>query len=254
MPQLVREGLIAKYCPSPLAAEIKSSHANRDCLVRPYLGKRRHGGAERRSRFQASSLRNLPLHVDQMEQLGLDIETYAKLMAEALAMMHWYGEMDASDVKFVLAPPRSTAPSAKIHSAVLGEHAMWLLDFDCCRQMFMDERGVDQAVAAFFRNDSFFPRPSTRACPDQALWEIFRAKYRQASCMVGGDSTRMRLPRILVEKIEGTQWKRVENTGPLAMVEVGNETRVGLDGEHLVRQMLEPLNWIEVSTWHGMVD
>ena len=180
LPQVVRERLIAKYCPAPLVAEIKTSDANQDCIVRPYLGRHRHGG-EKASRFKAFSLRNFPLHVDQMEQLDLDVGTYAEIMAEALAMMHWHGKIDANDVEFVLAPPRSTAASATatIHSNVLGEHAMWLLDFDCCRQMLMDEKEADQAVAAFFKNDPFYPRPSTRGSRDQALWDVFCKKYRE---------------------------------------------------------------------------
>jgi Zinc finger protein len=135
--------------PCTLIPEIKASDTNQDCLIRPYLGRRRNapGGGGRPSRF---SLRNFPLRVDQMEQSGIcaDIEKYAEMMAEALATIHWYGERDANDVEFVLAPPRNeTQPKL---SNILGDHTMWLLDFDCCRRMSMDEKGVDQAVAPFF--------------------------------------------------------------------------------------------------------
>ena len=103
VPQVVREQLIDRYCPADLAAEIKSSEANQDCLVRPYLGRRRYH--TRPSRFKAFSLRNYPLHLDQMEEIGLDTDLvlYAEIMAEALAMMHWLAGIDANDVEFVLA-------------------------------------------------------------------------------------------------------------------------------------------------------
>ena len=45
------------YCPPQLVSEIMDSDTNRDCLVRPYLGRRRHH-TQRASRFQAFSLRN----------------------------------------------------------------------------------------------------------------------------------------------------------------------------------------------------
>lgn len=136
-------------------------------------------------------------------------------MAEALAMMHSYGEIDVNDVKFILAPLPSTAPSATgtVHSTVLEEHAMWLLDFDCCRQISMDGKSIDQAVAVFFENNPL-PRPSTRGSPYQALSELFYNKYLQPSSgILGGDSPRPQLPRIFVEKNEEMQRKCEKGTG-----------------------------------------
>ena len=77
-------------------------------------------------------------------------------MAEALAIMHWICEIDGNDVEFVLAPPDPQAKGTT--SNCLGEHSVWMLDFDLCRMMTMDEWGVKQAVVAFWRNDSFYPR------------------------------------------------------------------------------------------------
>ena len=200
----VRELLIHKYCPAALVAEIKASDVNQDCLIRPYLGRRRTvlADTDKTSRFQAFSLRNFPLHVDQMEQLdiGVDMKIYAKMMAEALAMIHWFGEIDANDVEFVLAPPRNGARPAV--SNVLGEHTMWLLDFDCCRRMSMDEKGINQAVTAFFRNDPFYPRPG------QPLWKGFQDRYLQVSLkIISGDQDdrRTQLPKMLIGKIEAHQ-------------------------------------------------
>ena len=61
--------------------------------------------ATRRMRFQAFSLRNYPLHLDQMEELAIPfdhLESYARAMAETLAVMHWGAGMDGNDVEFVL--------------------------------------------------------------------------------------------------------------------------------------------------------
>jgi len=74
MPRRTREILIQRYCPESLVEEIKGSDANRDCLIRPYLGRRRRVVVSTRtSRFREFSLRNFPLHLDQMEELGIPV-------------------------------------------------------------------------------------------------------------------------------------------------------------------------------------
>lgn len=85
-PEAVRNTLIELYCPEPLKSSIRSSEPDQDCLVRPYLGRRRH--CQTQSRFKAFSLRNYPLHLDQIEDLGLDGVLYAQIMAETLAILY----------------------------------------------------------------------------------------------------------------------------------------------------------------------
>ena len=184
----------------------------------PYLGRRRHGnGSERPKRFEAFSLKNFPLHLDQMEQLDLDVVSYAGTMAEALAIMHRQGEIDANDVEFVLAPPPNLDQpsfSNRWTSHFLSEHRMWMLDFDCCRSMSMDDSGVRQAVNAFFRNDPFYPRPVANGPRDQALWEVFRLRYLQTSYNVLiNDPQRLSLPEAFIEKIEGKRCSNVVEVG-----------------------------------------
>lgn len=41
-----------------------------------------------------------------MEDIGLDINLYAKIMANTLADMYWKAHVDVSDMEFVLAPLR----------------------------------------------------------------------------------------------------------------------------------------------------
>ena len=203
-PQKTRELLVDKFCHQALAEEIKASDVNRDCLIRPYLGRRRFVSGsinvDRPSRLQVFSLRNYPLYLDQMEQLNLDkdVEVYAKVMAEALAMMYWLAEVDANDVEFVLAPSRVYDHDKPWLENLLGKHVVWLLDFDCCNPMAMDLKGIEKAVVAFLRNDPYYPRPG------QPFWELFKQAYLHASSRIadGKDRDKVRLSHIFIEKVE----------------------------------------------------
>jgi hypothetical protein len=149
------------------------------------LGRRIDSGSSSRStRFFI--LRNVQLHVDQLEAPGLDVKAYAETMAEALAIMHWRAGVDANDVEFVLAPPRlsfstSTSPTPSFHSDFLGQHTMWILDFDRVKTITIYKAGVEQACAAFYKNDRFCPRPSGREAADVMLWAVFKECFLEAS-------------------------------------------------------------------------
>lgn len=83
VPQAVRELLIDRYCLQGLKSTIRESTPDKDCLVRLYLGNRRqHFGT---SQFESFCLRNEKLYADQIEQLGLDIALYTRLVAQTLA-------------------------------------------------------------------------------------------------------------------------------------------------------------------------
>ena len=203
-PQKTREFLVDRFCPQALTEAIKASGVNRDCLIRPYLGRRKvvpgTGNLDRPSKLRVFSLRNHPLYLDQMEQLHLDedAKVYAKIMAEALAMMHWLAEVDANDVEFVLAPSRVDNHYKPRLENSLGKHVVWLLDFDYCNPMTMDLEGIEKAVAAFFRNDPYYPRPGT------PFWELFKQAYLQASSRMTDckDKHKVRLSHIFIERIE----------------------------------------------------
>jgi hypothetical protein len=182
---------------------VESNPDDDDCLIRPYLGRRRRS-ATNTSQLHRFSLRNVPLHVDQMEELELDDNVYADTMANALALMHWSAKVDANGVEFVLAPPRSgSLASSTLSSQYLGEHTMWLLDFNCCRAMAMDEQGVNQACAAFFRNDPFYPRPGGKETADRVLWERFKGRFLETSRRIFGEGSDIEeLPGMLMERIE----------------------------------------------------
>ncbi len=212
VPRPISDKIVDLFCAgnTSLSTFVKINPDDEACLIRPYLGRRRRRRQEEgsNSRFQRFSLRNVPLHIDQMEAIGLDTYSYAETMAEALALMHWGARIDANDVEFVLAPPRKSdlppLSSTVFQSDYLGVHCMWILDFDCCRPLSMDEAGIEQACAAFFRNDPFYPRPGTGETADEELWSVFKQKFLVASRGILGEVNKDRwfLADKLMEKIE----------------------------------------------------
>ncbi|CAG8242443.1 unnamed protein product [Penicillium salamii] len=194
--------LIEKYCPPKIRQQILNSEPDKDCLIRPYLGRRRTQRSHTTSRFTAFSLRNFPLHLDQMEFLGVttsEIHQYARAMAETLVVMHWICEIDGKDIEFVIAPPSKTG--FKMSSTVFGEHSLWVLDFDLCRTMEMNSEGVVQAAAAFWRNNPYNPRPGK----ESSLWNVFREHYTHVSEACGGkteEAERRILSRYFIELVE----------------------------------------------------
>ncbi|KAI4268700.1 MAG: hypothetical protein L6R35_006738, partial [Caloplaca aegaea] len=131
-PQHVRDAIVDLYCPESLRVTIKASEANKDCLIRLYLGRRRRL-EKTNSKFHGFTLRNFPLQQDQVEALGLDGGQYAGIMAETLAEFYWSAHIDANDVEFVLAPSRANpslapgshkSPGTILRSHLLGEHVL----------------------------------------------------------------------------------------------------------------------------------
>ena len=235
LPQDVREQLLAEYCPAHLQLKAHIDPMNSDCLVRLYLGRRRRTQTDTTGRPQTFfTLRNFPLHLDQMLDLQLQIDAFASDMANALAIMHWAARIDADDVEFVLgskptffASFRDLDPAAieamssdtsvlHLSNAAPSLHRrqlhMWLLDFNRCSRISMDEDGVEQAAKAFYRNDPYHPRPLADASCDQQLWKTFRDQYLRASDGVLGsepDGEHLRLlPGLFIKKVIAEQQAR----------------------------------------------
>lgn len=205
IPRRISDKIVDLFCAgnNPLSNFVKSNADDDACLIRPYLGRRRRREeGTSTSRFQRFSLRNVPLHINQIETLGLDASSYAETMADALALMHWGARIDANDIEIVLAPPRTESPfSSVFRSQYLGTHCMWILDFDCCRPLSMDEAGIEKACIAFFRNDPFYPRPGSGRADDERLWTVFKERFLIASRRILEEDMRF-LAEKLVEKIE----------------------------------------------------
>ncbi|KAK8123204.1 hypothetical protein PG984_011874 [Apiospora sp. TS-2023a] len=191
-----RDILCDKYCPPSVLDQIKADPRSVDCMIRPYLGRRREPeNSGRQSKFQSFSLRNHVVSVDQMDDLGITVEMkeqYAIAMAKALAFMHWCVRIDADDVEFVLAPPpppsthdqTQSGNTSCFESQALGRHTIWILDFDRCKPLALDEEAIALAKKAFYRNDLYFPRPGRAHPEDQRLWEVFKCGFLDASASI----------------------------------------------------------------------
>ncbi|MCJ1439521.1 hypothetical protein MMC27_008915 [Xylographa pallens] len=230
LPKAIRDALVDKYVPINLAKDkehIKALPANKDCLARVYLGKRRRQDRLRPPPF--FSLRNFNLHIDQMEELGLDVPAFTNIMADALAVLHWEAKTDAEDVEFVLGSRPvaiyNEAPSAheiqkkdgKIIGTIKKQNFgrrsvhMWVLDFNRCQSISMDEKGLKQAVRAFYMNDPYYPRPGSDNPKDEAVWEQFSTRYLSASKRIVGDGE-TKLPSMFVKMlvVEGERREKMK--------------------------------------------
>ncbi|KAK0712647.1 zinc finger protein-domain-containing protein, partial [Lasiosphaeria miniovina] len=222
MPRQTRRLLVQRYWNGDVDSVVNDKR-NEHCLIRPYLGRRRQGA--RQSRLQSISLRNYPLYADQIEELGLPIDEYTSAMADTLAFLLWTVRVDANDVEFILARPRTSAiatieshsrntrpapgPSvgtAELATGILGSHAMWLLDFDCCKELDMNETGVNVAAQRFWRNDPFYPNPNCKCPEDERLWALFKDRFLRSSRSIleGECEAIQELPELLIARIVET--------------------------------------------------
>ncbi|KAJ4305006.1 hypothetical protein N0V90_000535 [Kalmusia sp. IMI 367209] len=200
-----RQTLINNYCPEGLQDFVRTNRGDEDCLIRLYLGRRR---INRQTKFQRFSLRNYPLHVDQMEELGVDTHNIAATLADALAHCHWRAHVDANDVEFVMASESREQTDTGLVNASFkafgSEYVIWLLDFDCCRHMAQNEDGIAQAVQSFYRNDPYYPRPFAHGYTDEdaALWETFRTRFLNTSHEILKGQGSQHLATMFIDKVE----------------------------------------------------
>ncbi|TFA98451.1 hypothetical protein CCMA1212_009629 [Trichoderma ghanense] len=209
-----RKLLIEKYCAPRIKQAAFSDTANRDCLVRPYLGSMQGkiGGL-------FFSLRNFKMHLNQMVYLRLDVESMASSMGTAMAIMHWEARTDARDVEFVLGSsskktsaqlsleelekiqhPTYTGPPSYITEDFFHRSTdLWLLDFNQVRMITMDEAGVAQAVEAARINDPYLPKPLGDSDIEKIIWNAFSEHYIRAADFILADSQGLlRLPRLFI--------------------------------------------------------
>ena len=199
----IRESLIDIYAPKGADLQsFKADASNKDCLVRMYLGKRRE-----RVNNKFFQLRNFNLHLDQMEELDLNVFEFASAIGQALAIMHWACHLDANDVEFVLGSspdlvaqphlittkplsseaianmsPNTSTWDAHINDFKKRTTHMWMLDFNRCKVVSTNvEKMLLQLVHSYFRNDPYFPRPVPPNSKDAPLWDVFRRSYEEAA-------------------------------------------------------------------------
>ncbi|KAK1702571.1 hypothetical protein BDP67DRAFT_496799, partial [Colletotrichum lupini] len=167
LPKPVRHCLIEKFCPPQGREQLMKSEANKDCLVRPYLGRIKCGTGG-----QFFSLRNFKLHANQIKDLKMKPADLYLGMAHALAVMHWVAKIDGNDVEFVigrppvaeqvvrtdyrlvdilvLKPMTSTYELLTHKPSEFGRRvtSLWKIDFDDWPDITMDDAGIDKAVKA----------------------------------------------------------------------------------------------------------
>ncbi|KAI1304360.1 hypothetical protein F5Y03DRAFT_406973 [Xylaria venustula] len=221
LPLPIRNSLVDIFVPLEYRDAVRGSPANKDCLVRPILGRKKYGSS---GRF--FSLRNFKLHVDQIQELGLNAIDLASSMGHALAVLHWHTGIDACDIEFVLgsSPQQEQAvrgvlslervqqlpegsstfeqithPSPNFKQRVI---SLWILDFDACTTIKFGKDGVAQAVKAFFDTEPYCPRP----CPDDVfrsqLWTGFEAYLRFSSIILKGTNKRLDLAELFIRGVE----------------------------------------------------
>lgn len=202
LPKPIRDHLVDRYCLVGDKEAAKSYPPNKDCLVRPLLGRRRYG-----SGGAFFSLRNFRLHVDQFEELGLDMVQYAIAMADAMAILHGIANIDAMDIEFVVGSTPSDIPrtghpptsadvekmnplQSTMEQATLKDFrhrilTLWVLDFDACSKIKVGEpAGIEAAVKAFMETEPYCPRPSDDPHRHE-LWGTFGTRYIQTSKKLG---------------------------------------------------------------------
>ncbi|OTA07942.1 hypothetical protein A9Z42_0088740 [Trichoderma parareesei] len=228
LPERARTLLIEKYCPPQVKEDALSDNANRDCLVRPYLGSMQ-GKTGGQGRF--FSLRNFKLHLNQMADLQLDVKAMASKMGVSMAIMHWAARTDARDVEFVLGSSAEET-SARLTSEEVARlqqpvftgpvtsddrqgffhqrtTEMWLLDFNQVQSIAMDEEGVAKAVEAARINDPYFPRPLGESTVEKQVWDAFEKSYTTAAdAILGGNASRGHLPGLFIRGLVEAEEQR----------------------------------------------
>lgn len=230
LPQETRMNLIEEYFDQneQIQKEAKDDQDNKDCLVRVYLGERE---SVRQQSEVYETLRNFPLRLNMMEDLGLEVSELADEMAIGLAIIHWQAQVDGMDVEFVLGSSAtwdSEQPEGYDNDSALPHKVgvidfksravhVWMFDFDKATRIELTKDDVNtRLVPAFLGNDPYFPRPQV----DKELWDAFCGIYLKASEVIlrnkGVDQRVMDLPQRFLDEVlrvsrEHEEWNEQDN-------------------------------------------
>ncbi|KAJ5332217.1 hypothetical protein MYU51_007469 [Penicillium brevicompactum] len=169
LPKSTRRALINSYCSSNMteASKLLAEPENKHCLARVYLGEN-NGTVNRKS-----PLRNFPLYLDNMRDIGIDTIRLASALGNAFAIMHWGAGVNGDDVEFVLGTT-AEGPTPVFQKRAVG---LFLLDFGQCDavDLAQDREDVYQAFRGAMvtgDNQYFIPRPT-----QPALFAAFKEGY-----------------------------------------------------------------------------
>lgn len=194
LPEDSRTALVRNYFPTQAQTSALEDPENKACLVRPYLGKRR---SKRELDNPQDTLRNYPLYMDQLEDMGADIFQFAKEMAIGLAIVHWQAGLDGMDMEFAIgsATMDTDLPAVvprfkrvKPFCVPAGDFKrrqthLWMLDFDRAQKLDFERWKVARKhmVTAVTENDPYFPDPSATSSMDRDTWKKFEEAHVTAS-------------------------------------------------------------------------
>ncbi|KAI0525369.1 hypothetical protein F5B22DRAFT_335952 [Xylaria bambusicola] len=162
LPKVVRKAMIRKLYPGGcndehLVTQLLDNTANKHCLARIYLGKKTITLPK-----ENFTLRNIPLTLEIMAELGLEMGHFAAMIGNAYAIMHWAARITGDDVEFVLGTSTisTTANSDFQHRAI----HLYLLDFGQCETVDMeaDPEEVFQSLKGSMvlqQNQLYLPHP-----------------------------------------------------------------------------------------------
>jgi hypothetical protein len=139
----INEAMIKTLCPTPKEGidTFLVRPDNKHCLPRIHLGRRRFPHKERAD-AQSLTLRDFPLHLDELDQLDVNAYDFAYTTGQALAVLHWKVGIDGAGLEFVLGEvlvARSEAATALVDNLskvgppihiTEGRIGLWLIDFD----------------------------------------------------------------------------------------------------------------------------
>ncbi|KAK5700078.1 hypothetical protein LTR97_006213 [Elasticomyces elasticus] len=170
LPEPVRELLIEKYCPELVKGAARQAPANRECLARVYVGRRR---VPRLRPSRMFNMRNYGLCLDQMEELGIDPMPFVVTMAKATAFMHWRMNSDARDIEFVLGCSR-VGEWDEISDAGLADRSSTLSGEDVSLKPTGSSAPAGTDSASRRRMPALFSDPAARKFQDPsiALWML----------------------------------------------------------------------------------
>lgn len=147
LPKVVRRALVELSIEShPHPSLVKSQNSeqlikrvldktdNKHCLGRVYLGRTKPRTPLPPPTDDRFSLRNLPLYLDTLRRLDLNINDLATQMGRAFAIMHWGAGINGDDVEFVLGTSLVEDPQAQAGTQ-LRQVNMFLLDFCQCKDI-----------------------------------------------------------------------------------------------------------------------
>jgi hypothetical protein len=188
LPKVIRKALITRFCGRERyldTTDIESllnNPSNKHCLARVYLGQ-----TNGPINLDEAPLRNFPLYLGFMEEIGIDSLTLANEIGKAYAILHWDAAINGDDVEFVLGTSAVKAQRAGQEPPDFQHRAvgLYLLDFGQCEAVDLTQ-DCDVVYQAFKRamvtgdNQRFIPHYST----SPALFTAFKKGYMDAGNVV----------------------------------------------------------------------